>query len=170
MPRKNYAPAERALHIIGVLAGKSLIDINGAIELGDALKGVRHDWQKELPKASYDMLVRSYGPVLTSEAPTSTPEFWAGLWEHCVSPKKLGDLYGDVSKYIRNFGALKSDPQYRAIQDQYERRLEDIAKEEVNLPKPAKGPKGKRSAAPQPYSDPEKEARYQAFRKSQGLQ
>jgi hypothetical protein len=84
--------------------------------------------------------------------------------------KKLGDLYGDGSKYIRNFGALKSDPQYRAIQDQYERRLEDIAKEEVNLPKPAKGPKGKRSAAPQPYSDPEKEARYQAFRKSQGLQ
>lgn len=92
MPRKNYTPAERALHIIGALAGKSLKEINDAAALGDTLQGVPNDRQKELPQSSYDMLVRSYGPVLTSEAPTSTPEFWAGLWEHCVSPKKLSDL------------------------------------------------------------------------------
>ena len=28
MPRKNYTPAERALHILGVLAGKSRQEIN----------------------------------------------------------------------------------------------------------------------------------------------
>jgi hypothetical protein len=84
--------------------------------------------------------------------------------------KKLGNLYGDGSKYIRNFGAFKNDPQYKAIQDQYEKQLDQIYKEKVNLPKPVKGAKPKRSAAPQPYGDAEKEARYQAWKKSQGLQ
>jgi hypothetical protein len=42
-----------------------------------------------------------------------------------------GDLYGDGSKYIRNFGALKADPQYKAIQDQYEKRLEEIYNEKI---------------------------------------
>jgi len=82
--------------------------------------------------------------------------------------KKLGELYGDGSKYIRNFGALKADPQYKAIQDQYERRLEEIYNEKVNLPKPAKGARPGRSAGPQPYSDAEKERRYQEWKRQQG--
>jgi hypothetical protein len=83
--------------------------------------------------------------------------------------KQLSNLYGDGSKYIRNFGAFKNDPQYRAIQDQYERRLQQIYDEKVNFAKPAKGKGTARAAAPKPYEDSEKERRYQEWKKSQGM-
>ena len=86
MPRKNYTPAERALHIIGALAGKSLREINDAIAYGDAVKMVPVQRLKELPEASFKTLPR-YGAVtgLTSEVAQA-------LWAHCTATKKLGDL------------------------------------------------------------------------------
>ena len=86
MPRKNYTPAERALHIIGALAGKTQREINDAIAMGDAAKGVPDHRQKEIPQASLNTLPR-YGA-----AAGLTPEVAQALWAHCTAIKKLGDL------------------------------------------------------------------------------
>jgi len=86
MPRRNYTPAERALHILGVLAGKSRQEINDAIAKGDALKMVPDDRQKAIPQASLKTLPR-YGATAGL-----TPEVAQALWDHCTATKKLGDL------------------------------------------------------------------------------
>lgn len=87
MARKNYTAAERALHIIGALADKSDRDINLVIELGDAKKRVPEDRRKSLPDASLTMLKRQYAAALVDGDID-----WEALWDHCVSPKKVGDL------------------------------------------------------------------------------
>ena len=93
MPRKNYAPAERALHILGALAGKSRQEINDAIVKGDALKMVSDDRKKEIPQGSLDMLKNRYASALGVASLGGLHEgFWSALWEHCVAPKKAGDL------------------------------------------------------------------------------
>jgi hypothetical protein len=92
MPRKNYTPAERALQIIGALAGKSRQEINDAIGKGDALKMVPVDRRKELPQGSLDMLNRQYRNHLEEQGVVLTQEQWSALWDHCIAPKKLGDL------------------------------------------------------------------------------
>ena len=93
MPRKNYTPAERALHILGSLAGKSRQEINDAITKGDALKMVPVERRKELPQGSLYMLKRRYTPALGVAAQGGINEgFWSALWDHCVAPKKAGDL------------------------------------------------------------------------------
>ena len=91
MSRKNYTPAERALHILGSLAGKSRQEINDAITKGDALKMVPGDRRKELPQGSLDMLKRRYTPLLI-EWREDQQTLWHDLWDHCVAPKKVGDL------------------------------------------------------------------------------
>jgi hypothetical protein len=82
--------------------------------------------------------------------------------------KQLSNLYGDGSRYIRNFGAFKNDPQYKAIQNEYEKQLDQIYKEKINLAKPAKGRGAARAAGPKPYEDAEKERRYQEWKSQQG--
>lgn len=91
MPRKNYTPAERALHILGVLAGKSRQEINDAIAYGDAVKMVPLERLKEIPQGSLDMLKQGYVPKFTGGPEMETGD-WQVLWEHCVAPKKVGDL------------------------------------------------------------------------------
>ena len=91
MARKNYTPAERALHIIGALAGKSRREINIEIGLGDANKRVPEDRRKKLPQGSLDMLKNRYAHLLV-EYREDQQTLWNDLWDHCVSPKKLGDL------------------------------------------------------------------------------
>ena len=83
--------------------------------------------------------------------------------------KKLAEAYGDGSRYTRNFGAFKNDPQYKAIQAEYEKQIEQINNEKVSFAKPAKGKGAPRAAAPKPYEDSEKERRYQEWKKSQGM-
>jgi len=93
MPRKNYTPAERALHLIGALAGRSQREINLEVGLGDANKRVPEDRRKEIPQGSLDMLRQRYAPALVVVAQGRPNEdFWLALWEHCVAPKKVGDL------------------------------------------------------------------------------
>lgn len=93
MPRKNYTPAERALHLIGALAGKSRQEINDAIAKGDASKRVPDDRKKEIPQGSLDMLKQRYAPALGVAAQGGiNADFWTALWDHCVAPKKAGDL------------------------------------------------------------------------------
>ena len=86
MARKNYTPAERALHIIGTLAGKTRREINEAIAYGDAVKMVPVQRHKEIPEASFKTLPR-YGAVAGL-----TPDVAKALWAHCTATKKLGDL------------------------------------------------------------------------------
>lgn len=91
MPRRNYTPAERALHILGTLAGKSRQEINDAIAKGDASKWVPDDRQKEIPQGSLDMLKQRYVPHFAGSN-MMLAEDWEVLWDHCVAPKKAGDL------------------------------------------------------------------------------
>ena len=90
VPRKNYTPAERALQIIGALAGKTCAEINAAIAKGDTLKEVPEPRCKDLPEASFDLLKRSYVPAILDL--DLAPEYWEAMWEHCLHPKKVGDL------------------------------------------------------------------------------
>ena len=93
MPRKNYTPAERALHLIGALAGKSEWEINEAIGKGDVSKGVPFKCTKLIPKGSLDMLKQRYAPHFADRlGEPPPPESWEVLWDHCVSPKKVSDL------------------------------------------------------------------------------
>jgi hypothetical protein len=91
MARNTYAPAERALHIIGALAGKTQKEINEAVGKGDILKLVPPHRKKEIPQGSLDMLSRRYAPVLIDWR-ENQKALWTDLWNHCVSPKKAGDL------------------------------------------------------------------------------
>ena len=92
MPRKNYTPAERALHLIGALAGKSRQEINDAIGKGDVVKMVPVERHKELPESSLKMLKQQYRKALTVSPDGPDLAFWGEVWDHCVSPKKVGDL------------------------------------------------------------------------------
>jgi len=95
MPRKSYTPAERALHILGALAGRSSHEINLEIGLGDANKRVPEDRRKKLPQGSLDMLKKRYASALGVAHIVDHRErerVWSALWEHCVAPKKAGDL------------------------------------------------------------------------------
>ncbi len=91
MPRKNYTPEERALHLIGTLAGKSMKEINEAVAYSDAVKMVQVQMRKELPQSSLDMLKRQYASALV-EWREDQQELWSDLWNHCLHPKKVGDL------------------------------------------------------------------------------
>lgn len=105
MPRKNYTPAERALHLIGALAGKDHHKINCFIIQGDTRKEVPKGQEKLLPEGVLDMLKR-YAPTLTAEVDWLREtkiggELWINFWDHCVVrtdfwddcvvPKKVGD-------------------------------------------------------------------------------
>jgi len=101
MPRKNYTPAERALHLIGALAGKSRQEINDAIIMGDALKMVPRHRQKELPQSSLDMLRRQYREALKVSPDDPDLAFWGEVWDHCLHPKKVGDLWSGGDHEVR---------------------------------------------------------------------
>lgn len=92
MPRKNKTAAERAIQIIGALAGKTCDEINEVIEMGDAAKRVPDDRKKELPQSSHDMLNRQYRNHLEEQGVVLTQEQWSALWNHCTAPKKWSDL------------------------------------------------------------------------------
>lgn len=100
MARKNYTPAERALHVIGALAGKTLREINEAIAYGDDVKRVPPHRIKELPAESLQKLIWTQGaaftrfghPAVRRRERRLPAEDWEVLWDHCVAPKKVGDL------------------------------------------------------------------------------
>lgn len=87
--------------------------------------------------------------------------------------QKLKDIYGDGAEFTRNFQSFKNDPRYKKISQEYEDRLRQIAKEEVKIDRSMvgkiKGPKSEsKQKGPSAYSDPEKERRYQEWKRSQG--
>ena len=79
---RNYTPGERAICLIGVMAGKSLTEINEHLS----------DFRPLNPR-SYELLKTVYmekiwpgwGPAL----PKRTGE---RMWEHCMQPSPMGNL------------------------------------------------------------------------------
>ena len=90
MSRKNYTAGERAVAVIGVLAGKTLDEINDQIK---ADRGRDGGELKLLNETSYKMLVRKYAPHIEQNPslPSQDPR-WLRAWEHITSPKSMGDL------------------------------------------------------------------------------
>ena len=78
---RNYTPAERALCLIGVMAGKSLEEINGQLDKSQLT------WKKrELNQRSYELLKTAYIPTFGTPAHVDDAET---MWKHCVSPKTM---------------------------------------------------------------------------------
>jgi hypothetical protein len=82
---RNYTAGERAVAVIGVLAGKTCDEINAQLR-----KDRKKDGGSErlLNEESYKMLVRKYAPVIDAAA----NERWTKAWEHITAPKSLSDL------------------------------------------------------------------------------
>lgn len=82
---RNYTAGERAVAVIGVLAGRTCDEINGQLR-----KDRKKDGGSErlLNEESYKMLVRKYAPVIDAVA----NERWTKAWEHITAPKSLSDL------------------------------------------------------------------------------
>ena len=82
---RNYTAGERAVAVIGVLAGKTCDEINAQLR-----KDRKKDGGSErlLNEESYKMLGRKYAPVIDAAA----NERWTKAWEHITAPKSLSDL------------------------------------------------------------------------------
>jgi hypothetical protein len=85
MARNKYTAGERAVAVIGVLAGKTFDEINDQIKADAGRSGAE---LKLLNKESYKMLVRKYAPAIDAAADRR----WGKAWEHVTSPKSLSDL------------------------------------------------------------------------------
>lgn len=90
--RRKYTNGERAIVIVGRLAGKSLEEINAAIAEDEGLSEARNTRRDPVPETSWDMqdaYAKSFG------ATDVDPGVWQGLWDHLTSPKTLGGLGGE---------------------------------------------------------------------------
>jgi hypothetical protein len=87
MARKNYTAGERAVAVIGVLAGNDLDTINDQIK---ADRGRDGGDLKLLNPESYKMLVRKYASTIEQSA--GQDPRWVRAWEHITAPKAMGDL------------------------------------------------------------------------------
>ena len=85
---RNYTEAERALALIGVLAGIPLDEINNTLYKGQRKLGSE---PRPLNPISHGMLKTVYLPVLLSPDAIEQIDF-KKLWEHCLSPKSVMQL------------------------------------------------------------------------------
>ena len=86
MARYKYTAGERAVAVIGAMAGKSLDEINAQLR---ADRGRDGGELKELNEESYKMLLRRYAPSID---PTLNQGIWDIAWRHITAPKAMGDL------------------------------------------------------------------------------
>lgn len=85
---RNYTPAERALALIGALAGVSLDEVNAVL----ASSAVKMGGQpRAIPFGSYTMLVERYGQKFVDVE----RDVWERAWKHATSPKSMADLNRD---------------------------------------------------------------------------
>jgi len=85
MARGKYTAGERAVAVIGVLAGKTLDEINEQLKADAGRSGAE---LKLLNEESYKMLVRKYAPSIDA----APDQRWSVAWGHITAPKSLGDL------------------------------------------------------------------------------
>ena len=74
---RNYTPGERAICLIGVMAGKSLKEINEHLS----------DFRPLNPR-SYELLKMDYMEKIIRASKRKTAE---RMWEHCMKPSPIGE-------------------------------------------------------------------------------
>jgi len=84
---RNLTAAERSLYIIGVLAGKSLEEINAVLEKDNRRIGKENRFH---PQTSYDDLRHKYAPTVREDS--ADTDSYQKLWEHVTSPKPYSKL------------------------------------------------------------------------------
>jgi hypothetical protein len=87
MARQKYTAGERAVAVIGALAGKTLEEINAQLR---ADRGRDGGELKELNPESYKMLLRKYAPHIEDGSPPNPR--WKRVWDHITAPTSMGDL------------------------------------------------------------------------------
>ena len=85
---RNYTPAERALALIGALAGVSLDEVNAVLASSAAKVGGE---PREIPFGSYAMLVDRYSQLFVDVE----DDVWKRAWKHATNPKSMADLSRD---------------------------------------------------------------------------
>ena len=89
---RDYTAPERALILVGVLAGRSLADINEALMLSQIKLGTT---KRQLNPSSYDMLKTHYAPVLMKDTladGVNSEHDFENAWSHCLSPMSMTQL------------------------------------------------------------------------------
>lgn len=89
---RDYTAPERALILMGVLAGRSLADINEALILAQIKLG---STTRELNPSSYNMLKEHYAPVLMKDTladGVNSEHDFENAWSHCLSPMTISQL------------------------------------------------------------------------------
>lgn len=85
---RNYSPAERALALIGALAGVPLDEVNAVLESSAEKMGGE---PRAMPLGSYEMLVDRYGQAFVDVE----PDVWKRAWKHATNPKSMTDLLAE---------------------------------------------------------------------------
>lgn len=78
---RNFTVGERAIQLVGVMAGASLSEVNQQLE-AEAKKGGRS--VRLLPQASYDMLASIYAKWAEDDP--------GKMWQHMLQPRSVSDL------------------------------------------------------------------------------
>lgn len=95
---RNYTPAERALALIGALAGIPRGEVNEALVTSfETTKGV----SRTIPPTSFDMLLTRYAKAFDAVP----QEVWAAAWEHATSPKSMTDFWSPLAVHERRHAA-----------------------------------------------------------------
>ena len=84
MPRKYHTPAERALHLVGALAGKTAQEINDQVNLSNALRIHTKDRDVDLTSDSLRLLANQSRLALTVAPEGPDLGFWQEVWGLCV--------------------------------------------------------------------------------------
>ena len=90
MARGKYTAAERSLHMLGVLAGKSLDEISDVLRKDNMYVGLDEGQERYMPQSSYEMVRDKYATTLTEG--TANNDVWTKLWEHVTAPQSVGGL------------------------------------------------------------------------------
>ena len=89
---RNYTAAERALALIGALAGIPRGEVNEALVASfETTKGV----SRTIPPTSFDMLLTRYAKAFESVP----QEVWREAWEHSTSPKSMTDFWSPLARH-----------------------------------------------------------------------
>ena len=91
---RNYTESERALIIIGVIAGVPIEEIDRALNKSQDKVGTNH---RNLSPISHGMLKTIYIPIMSkltqgSDNNQKRQQFFRHLWEHCLSPQSVEKL------------------------------------------------------------------------------
>jgi hypothetical protein len=85
---RNYTAGERAVCTLGVLSGKSLMEINEQLRVDSERS---NGTLRLLPESSYKMLKQRYAPHLALGLGMG-PLGWDEVWKHITEPKPVGEL------------------------------------------------------------------------------